>query len=226
MQHCPGHTRLRAQMRLPKSRAWAQRGHRSALTAAIAVDALVRKTSSESQCPARTLPKAASMMLRHLPENLDIVLSYTDRRHLRYVSQISEAGLRRSAPGCDRREPAGTHSRLVAYGDVEQVWGPRADDRKQVRDRGRILHALRRHVRRPRRHLRRPKTLVYRLARYVNSKCPVIPESTLEKPPLSGIAPRPERQRLAAAVRRSRYNSRSVRGGQSTTGINCRRARL
>ena len=34
-----------------------------------------------------------------------------------------------------------------------------------------------------------PKTLVYRLARYVNSKCPVIPESTLEKPPSAELRP-------------------------------------
>ena len=34
-----------------------------------------------------------------------------------------------------------------------------------------------------------PKTLVYRLARYVNSRLPVIPESTLEKPPSAELRP-------------------------------------
>ena len=34
-----------------------------------------------------------------------------------------------------------------------------------------------------------PKTLVYRLARYVNSRTPVIPESTLEKPPSAELRP-------------------------------------
>ena len=34
-----------------------------------------------------------------------------------------------------------------------------------------------------------PKTLVYRLARYVNSRAPVIPESTLEKPPSAELRP-------------------------------------
>ena len=34
-----------------------------------------------------------------------------------------------------------------------------------------------------------PKTLVYRLARYVNSRNPVIPESTLEKPPSAELRP-------------------------------------
>jgi NAD+ synthase (glutamine-hydrolysing) len=34
-----------------------------------------------------------------------------------------------------------------------------------------------------------PKTLVYRLARYVNSQSPVIPESTLEKPPSAELRP-------------------------------------
>ncbi|HEY4900591.1 MAG TPA: NAD+ synthase [Terriglobales bacterium] len=34
-----------------------------------------------------------------------------------------------------------------------------------------------------------PKTLVYRLARYVNSRGPVIPDSTLEKPPSAELRP-------------------------------------
>jgi len=34
-----------------------------------------------------------------------------------------------------------------------------------------------------------PKTLVYKLARYVNSRRPVIPESTLEKPPSAELRP-------------------------------------
>ena len=34
-----------------------------------------------------------------------------------------------------------------------------------------------------------PKTLVYRLARYVNSRTPVIPESTLEKAPSAELRP-------------------------------------
>ena len=33
-----------------------------------------------------------------------------------------------------------------------------------------------------------PKTLVYRLARYVNSRSPVIPASTIEKASVGGIA--------------------------------------
>ena len=34
-----------------------------------------------------------------------------------------------------------------------------------------------------------PKTLVYRLSRYVNSRQPVIPETTLEKPPSAELRP-------------------------------------
>ena len=34
-----------------------------------------------------------------------------------------------------------------------------------------------------------PKTLVYRLARYVNSRSPVIPASTMEKPPSAELRP-------------------------------------
>ena len=45
-----------------------------------------------------------------------------------------------------------------------------------------------------------PKTLVYRLANFVNSRSPVIPRSTIEKPPSAELRAGPERQRLAAAV--------------------------
>jgi NAD+ synthetase len=34
-----------------------------------------------------------------------------------------------------------------------------------------------------------PKTLIYRLARYVNSRSPVIPVSTIEKPPSAELRP-------------------------------------
>jgi len=34
-----------------------------------------------------------------------------------------------------------------------------------------------------------PKTLVYRLARYVNSRCPVIPEASITKPPSAELRP-------------------------------------
>jgi NAD+ synthetase len=34
-----------------------------------------------------------------------------------------------------------------------------------------------------------PKTLVYRLSRYVNSRKPVIPQATLEKPPSAELRP-------------------------------------
>ena len=36
---------------------------------------------------------------------------------------------------------------------------------------------------------RSPKTLIYRLARYVNSRSPVIPVSTIEKPPSAELRP-------------------------------------
>ena len=60
-----------------------------------------------------------------------------------------------------------------------------------------------------------PKTLVYRLARYVNSRSQVIPESTLEKVPSAELATEPKRQRLFASIRRSRCDSGSLCGRQS-----------
>jgi NAD+ synthase (glutamine-hydrolysing) len=34
-----------------------------------------------------------------------------------------------------------------------------------------------------------PKTMVYRLSHYVNSRCPVIPQASLEKPPSAELRP-------------------------------------
>ena len=45
-----------------------------------------------------------------------------------------------------------------------------------------------------------PKTLVYRLSHYVNSRRPVIPHASLEKPPSAELRAESEGQRLAAAV--------------------------
>ena len=63
-----------------------------------------------------------------------------------------------------------------------------------------------------------PKTLVYRLARYVNSRDAGDSGIHAREAAFGGVASRPERQRLAAALRCSRYNSGSLRRGQSITG--------
>ena len=57
-----------------------------------------------------------------------------------------------------------------------------------------------------------PKTLVYRLSHYVNSRRAVIPQATPGKAAFGRVAARPERQRLAAALRSSRRRARRLRG--------------
>ena len=63
-----------------------------------------------------------------------------------------------------------------------------------------------------------PKTLVYRLANYVNSRSPVIPQSTIEKPPSAELRPDQKDSDSLPALRSSRYDSGRLRRRQSVAG--------
>ena len=63
-----------------------------------------------------------------------------------------------------------------------------------------------------------PKTLVYRLARYVNSRSPVIPGVHHRESAVGRVAARSEGQRLAAALRGARHHSGRLRGRQQVAG--------
>ena len=121
----------------------------SALTAAIAVDALgpervlgvrlpSRFTSDESQTDADVSARRLGMRLETIP------IARRGRRR----RAGARAALRRPAARHHRREHAGARSRPAADGGVEQVRLDAADDRQQVGDVGRLRDALRRHVRR------------------------------------------------------------------------------
>ena len=71
-----------------------------------------------------------------------------------------------------------------------------------------------------------PKTLVYRLSEYVNSRRPVIPQATHRKAAFGRAAPRPERQRLAPAVRDSRCRARRLRRRFPPRGTDRQRPRI
>ena len=78
-----------------------------------------------------------------------------DQRRIRRDAAHARPGVRRRAARRHRREHAGAPARRHADGALEQVGRAGADHRQQERTRGRLLHALRRHVRRPRRDQRR-----------------------------------------------------------------------
>ena len=76
------------------------------------------------------------------------------RRTTRVATRARSAVCRRAAR-CHRGESAVAPARRDADGALEQVGRTGADHRQQERARRRLLHALRRHVRRPRRDQRR-----------------------------------------------------------------------
>jgi predicted amidohydrolase/NH3-dependent NAD+ synthetase len=99
--------------------------------------------------------------------------------------------LRRTAAGPGAGEPAGAHPRHHPHGIFQHLGPPAADHRQQVGDVGRLLHAVRRHQRRPGPD-RRPLQ-----DRGVRAGAPpqrsrrtrVIPAAIIEKPPSAELAP-------------------------------------
>ena len=121
----------------------------SALTAAVAVDALgadrvrgvrlpSRFTSDESQDDADVEAQRLGMRLDTIP-----IARRRRRRRAR-----AGAAVRRPRARHHRGEHPGARARPAADGGVEQVRRDAADDRQQVGDVGRLRDALRRHVRR------------------------------------------------------------------------------
>ena len=66
-----------------------------------------------------------------------------------------------------------------------------------------------------------PKTMVYRLARWINRERELIPLASITKPPVGGIAPQPNRPGLAAALRNPGRDLGTVRGGNQVAGRDC-----
>ncbi len=121
----------------------------SALTAAVAVDALGPERVRGVRLPSRFTSDASmddaqdsAHAARHAPRH--------DRRSQPAWTPPKRRWRRVRRPRARRHrgEPAGAHPRRAADGAVEQVRRAAGDDRQQVGDVGRLRHALRRHVRR------------------------------------------------------------------------------
>ena len=122
----------------------------SALTAAVAVDALGPSASAASACrrgspvrTARTMPTVEARAPRHarsIPSRLATSVEAVERTLAPLFAGRE--------PRPHRREHPGARARTAADGGVEQVRLDAADHRQQVGDVGRLRDALRRHVRR------------------------------------------------------------------------------
>ena len=127
----------------------------SALTAAIATDALGPENVIGVGMPGPYSSPGSIEDARALAKNLGIrfeLLCITDICKSYQVD--SERCVRRAEGRRHRRKHSIARSRVVADGAVEQAERHRALDRKQERDRSRLLHAVWRHGRRPGGHFR------------------------------------------------------------------------
>jgi hypothetical protein len=120
----------------------------SALTAAVAVDALGPRACAASACPpaSRARPAWTTPL-----ETAACSASGSTRCRSRRASAPSSDGgtaLRRTAARHHRGEPPGARAGRAADGALQQVRRAARDDRQQVGDVGGLLDALRRHVRR------------------------------------------------------------------------------
>ena len=129
----------------------------SALTAAIAAEALGADHVLGVLMPSPYSSRGSiddSLQLAAQPRHRDADAA-DRRRRWQAMERTLARRLRRHRARRHRGEHPGAHPRQPADGAVEQARRAAADDRQQVGAGGRLLHALRRHVRRPRRHRRR-----------------------------------------------------------------------
>ena len=145
----PGLARLRRQEPFPGVVLGLSGGIDSALSAAVAVDALgpervhavmmpSRYTSRDSLDDAEAVAAALGIRLDRVPIEPAVEAS----------PHMLAADVRRPPARHHRGEHPVAHPRRDADGALEQARAHGADHRQQVRDVGRLRHALRRHVRR------------------------------------------------------------------------------
>ena len=186
----------------------------SALTAALAADALGPERVHTVSMPSRFSSEGTRDDAREVSENLGLDFrEVPDRGRRRGLPRGARAALERAGRG----EPPGAHPRDAADGAVQHARLARRLDGQQVGDGGRLRDDLRRHGRR----VRAPQ------GRVQDRRLP--PRATPERacraradPRLDDraaadrrAARRPARRPVAAAVRRARPDPRGVRRARS-----------
>ena len=150
---CSARATTRASAASPRVVLGLSGGIDSALTAAIAAEALGADRVLGVLMPSPYSSRGSiddSLRAGGEPRHRDA--DAADRARDAAMDGTLRAALRAAtAPDVDRGKHPGAHPRQPADGAVEQARRAAADDRQQVGARGRLLHALRRHVGRPRR---------------------------------------------------------------------------
>ena len=121
----------------------------SAVTAAVAVDALGPENVRGVAMPSQYSSQGSLDDAEAWPGAGHPVRRRADRTGVRATQVATRRHLRGTRRGHDRGEHAGAPTGQHPHVDVQQVRLAAADDRQQERVGGRLLHALRRHVRRP-----------------------------------------------------------------------------
>ncbi len=162
----------------------------SALTAALAADALGPSHVTGIAMPTRYSSDHSLRDAEALARNLGIgyhVVAH--RRHLPELSRRAGAGAARPT-GRGRGKHPGTRARRGPDGVLEQAWKPVALHGQQVGAGRRLLHALRRHVRRAGRHQRRAQDAGVRPGALREPRGPrSSPSSSITKPPSAELRP-------------------------------------
>ena len=123
----------------------------SALTAAIAVDALGKENVTGVAMPSQYSSEHSIADAKDLACNLGIRFEIVPISPIFDSYRKALSGVFRGMAGrCCGRKHSIAHPRQYCHGHVKQVWSSGADDGQQIRIGGRLLHALRRHGWRPR----------------------------------------------------------------------------
>ena len=157
----------------------------SALTAALAVEALGAERVHGVSMPSRFSSEGTRTDARRLAEGLGIDFREIPIEGIVGRSRVARASFEGRAARPDRGEPPGARARRPADGALEQVRLARRRDREQVGALGRLRDALRRHGRGFALLKDVFKTDVFRLARHLNERAgrELIPQSIIDRAP-------------------------------------------
>ncbi len=181
----------------------------SSLTAAIAVDAVGKENVLGVGMPGPYSSEHSVTDARDMARNLGIRFELIPIRDqyeafLGVLNPLFHDG----AVGSHGGKPAVAPARRYADGAVQQVGRAGAHHRQQERARSRLLHALRRHVRRPGGDQRRSQNAgLFALARRQQAPRQRHSRKCLHQAALRRAAARSERHRFASRIRRARSDS-------------------
>ena len=198
----------------------------SAVTAAIAVEALGAAHVTGIAMPSQFSSQGSVDDARALAESLGIAFHDVP---IEPIYKPYEAAFHKlfgdDTFDITNENVAGAHPRQHPHGLVQPHRRDGALHRQQIGAGGRLLHALRRHGRRPRAPRRRLQDDGLSRRALAESRARADPGSTMTKPPSAELRPESDRSGFAAAVRRARRHPQALHRGVAG-GRRHRRRRL